>query len=233
MCEALSGTIVSCMSDIARPIERGPYNIAFYGNRNSLIVDRAIDFDPAMEPTEWQPPAEVVPKEQMEAYTDLCKLAVGTTSRVIYLPRETNYSRAVVYATSHGVVHHPSSAYLQVFGNNFKAGFGLGDMDFRDQGLAFHGTDQPWTRLDDHLYADAYITIEPGSAKRRYYNFSIGPKVGLVDRGGEYPTRVAPPDLIQEFHAKVLTPLEDDVKAQAYVWTGDPPTNPEHPERVV
>jgi len=206
------------------------YNVAFYPNRNGLEVDRTIDFEPIVEPIEWQSPEDVVGEDNMDAYRELCKIAVGLTTRIIYLPPETNYSRSLLVNTPDGVVHRPTGTFMHVNGNNFRGDFDLADQDFAHYGLAFNGTDESYLQVGHHASVGSHITINPGD---RYYSVSIGPNVCLMDMGGELPTRVAGTDFLESWVEKILRPLEGDIKARAYEWVGDSKTIPSLPERIV
>src|SRR5690606_29142678 len=124
------------MTDV-EPRERN-YNVAFYQNRNHMRVDRELTFTYELqEDIGWQPREEVVLPAEVNAYEGLCKLAVGTISRIVYLPRETNFDRALL--SREGVIR-PTGATINIRGNNFRGMFGLRDQDFSSDGLAFNGT---------------------------------------------------------------------------------------------
>lgn len=201
------------------------YNVVFYPNRNSLVVDRTIEFDPELPPpSEWWEPDEVIAADQIDAYQALCKMAVGLTTRLIYLPREANFGRALL----HNNIYRPTGSFMSICGTNFKSDFHLGSQDFAKDGLNHHGTHKPYLQVGNSAWGGMYINTEG-----RYYNFDLGPNVCLVNRGREYPTRVASYTVVDALIQNLMVPLEGDIEARAYEWTGDSKTIAALPERVV
>src|SRR5690606_15355652 len=120
----------------------------------------------------WQPREEVVLPAEVNAYEGLCKLAVGTISRIVYLPRETNFDRALL--SREGVIR-PTGATINIRGNNFRGMFGLRDQDFSSDGLAFNGTHLPYLEVGNHASTRSLITID----NDKYTSIDIGPHVAL------------------------------------------------------
>ncbi len=214
----------------AWPQRREGYDVAFYRNRNHMVVDCSLSFQPELPAAEeWWEPEAVISEETRGTYEDLCRLATGTMTRIIYLPPESNFSRALIQPTNEGNVYRPTGSSMRVVGDNFNLFLIMDAQDFAPEGLGCHGDGQEYFNVGNHTSGAIFVTMQPGE----YYSFRIGPKVCLVDRGGDYPTRIAPINVVEDLVRDVMRPIEDDIKARVYEWTGDSKTVAQLPDRVV
>lgn len=216
------------MSDTA--VER-PW-VAFYHNRNKLHVERAIDFRPdlADSPQGWDV-EEVILPEKMDTYRALCKRAIGLTTRLLFLPREASYMRSLVTVDSGRITRSkPTGGYVEIRGSNFKSSFHMGYVDFMHHGLASHGLDRSFAEVGRLATVGGFILSEENGS---YFNVDIGQNACLADAGSSSSSRIAQPEFVKEWIDKVLEPLEVDIKAHAYTWTGDGKTVPDQYDRLI
>lgn len=201
-------------------------SVAFYNNRGSLEVDRSLDFNPRELEKQWVDLDHVLDGTEVdvETYRNLCRTAIGLTTRILFLPVEHCVTRSIGSKDS----YKPTSGYVQVTGRNFHGSFSLNSLDLLKHGLRGRGTDNDIYNYGNHASVRCHVNVDS-----RYYHTSFRQNACLVDSGSEYPTQVASPEFIQEWTDKVLKPLEFDIKSRAYTWTGDPKTDLNRPQRIV
>ncbi len=201
-------------------------DIAFYVNRGGFEVDRSIDFHPKELEKDWVDLDHVLAESEfdLEAYRNLCRTAIGITTRILFLPEQHCPVRAIGVGGS----FKPTGGFVRFTGRNFAGDLSMGDLDFAEHGLRYCGNESEVFELGNHASVDGHINIDG-----RYYSASMGLNACLVDRGSQARTQVASPEFVQEWTEKILKPLEYDIKSGAYVWTGSPKTDLNNPQRVV
>lgn len=208
--------------------------VAFYENRNRLRIDRELEFSPALpDLPEWVEPEELIDPDEMDAYTELCRLAIAKTTRVLFLPQEHTFSRALVTGLA-DLSYKPTGGYCEVIGPNFKVSLSMGDVDFAHHGLCYSGASRGYLNLGNTPSVDGHFRLTSVTDEDDgYHRLAIGQGACVINRGARYGERVAGPDVVRQWTEEVLVPIEEEIKAQAYEWLGDDKTDPYAFSRLV
>ena len=209
------------------------HGVAFYSNMNRLKLDREIDFTYEVDEeffSEWRDQDEVVLVSDVPTYQKVCREIIGKTTRILFLPKETSFGRAIIGQTANDISYKPTGGRLAINGLDFLGFVEMGDYDTSHHGLAYMKTDEVWSQLGDTPSTKQVMEFP---SVNDCWIVDAGTNAALFDIPGLAGLRIAPLDFIEKWLEEVINPIEADIKACAYAWTGDGKTNPGHPYKVV